>query len=166
MSSIIRIVPLLIIMLINSSHLRAEPLNSDNFYVGTGVSFNTLSAFGNATGVQLFGGYDMDVYFNGDIDAALEIGYMDSGSFNDFGSSNKFSGSNKAKGIWLAMPFRVAINKRLDTLMRVGADFGDDDGIIVGAGLGYNMGAKAAFRIEYVVRDHINALQFNVLFRL
>ena len=166
MVSIIRIVPFLIIMLINSSHLAAEPLETDNFYVGTGVSFNTLSAFGSATGIQIFGGYDMDVLFNGDIDAALEIGYMDSGTFDDFGSSSKFIGSNKAKGMWLSMPFRVAINRRLDTLMRIGADFGDDDGVIVGAGLGYNMGSKAAFRIEYVVRDHINGLQFNVLFRL
>ena len=166
MSSIIRNVLFLTIMLINSSHLTAEPLDTDNFYVGAGVSFNTLSAFGSATGVQIFGGYDMDVMFNGDIDAALEVGYMDSGSFNDFGSSNKFFGSNKSNGMWLAMPFRVAINSRLDTLMRVGVDFCDDDGLIVGAGLGYNMGAKAAFRIEYVVRDHINGLQFNVLFKL
>lgn len=137
-------------------------IGQNRAYVGGGLNFNSVGAAGNATGLQIFGGYELDLVINNDIKTAIEVGYMDSGNFNSFG----FGGSRSAEGVWVAVPFRVAIDKRLDVLMRLGVDFGDDDGAMVGAGMGYNFNQKSAFRVEYVVRDNINSFQFNVLLRL
>ena len=139
-----------------------QSFNQNRAYIGGGLNFNSVGASGNSTGIQVLAGYELDVLINNDIKAAVEVGYMDTGNFDNFG----FRGSRSAEGVWVAVPFRVAVNNRLDALMRVGVDFGDDDGAMVGAGMGYNFSKKAALRTEYVVRDNINSFQSNVLFRL
>ena len=47
---------------------------------------------------------------------------------------------------------------------RAGYDFGDDDGFIVGVGAGYILNKNLKLRLEYVARDHVDSLQFNVVF--
>jgi len=126
-------------------------INANNFYLGGGLGFNS-----GATGFQLFGGYDFDFIINEDISTAVELGYMDSG---DFGNNND------AKGLWVAAVESVPLTSKVDMLVRLGIDFGDDDGILFGAGLQYKFNTKAAFRVEHVVRENINSLQANVLFK-
>lgn len=140
----------------------AEPAKNEGLYLGGGVTFNSVGSAGNATGLQILAGYDLDILINNDIRMALEVGYMDTGDFDYYGGGR----SKGAEGVWVAAPFRVAISPKVDMLMRVGVDFGDDDGALVGAGLGYNFNKKVALRTEYVVRDNINGLQFNMLFKL
>ncbi len=135
--------------------------NAGNAYGGVGLTFNTVGG-GNATGFQLFGGYDLHVKINGDISTAVEVGYMDSGNFNTFGGGS-FGG---AEGIWAALVNSVEINRKMDAFTRIGIDLGDDDGVMVGAGMGYHFSPKSELRVEYVVRDHINGLQFNAVFHL
>ena len=50
-------------------------------------------------------------------------------------------------------------------LARVGFDFGDDDGVLLGTGLQYKFTTKVAMRMEYVARQNVNSLQANVLFK-
>ncbi|MGB5397384.1 MAG: outer membrane beta-barrel protein [Gammaproteobacteria bacterium] len=142
----------------------AEEYRRNNLYIGGGVNFNTFG-FGNATGIQVLGGYQFNAKLNGDISSAVEIGYMDSGNFNNnnniFGNNN-----NDAQGVWLAMVESVPVSNRVNALVRVGVDLGDDDGLMVGAGMGYNFNSQTALRTEYVVRDNINCFQFKVLFRI
>lgn len=144
-----------------ASPAMAHQFDTSNAYGGVGLTFNTVGT-GNATGFQLFGGYDLNVRINDDIATAVEVGYMDSGDFSFFGGGS----GNSAEGIWAAIVPSVEINQKMDAFTRVGLDFGDDDGVLVGAGMGYHFNKQAELRVEYVVRDNINGLQFNAVFHL
>ncbi len=155
-----RIVPLALAAML-ALPVQAHEFNAGNAYGGIGLTFNSVGT-GNATGFQLLGGYDLNLTINGDISTAIEVGYMDSGNFNTFGGGS-FGG---AEGIWLALVNSVEINRKMDAFTRVGIDLGDDDGFMVGAGMGYHFNRQTELRVEYVVRDHINGLQFNAVFHL
>lgn len=149
-----------VLMLVSvSTTSSAYELNRSSFYAGAGVTFNSFGT-GNATGLQIFGGYDLSARINQDISSAIEMGFMDSGDFN-----NNFFGNNSgAQGVWAALVESVPVGNRVDANIRVGVDFGDDDGLLAGAGMAYRFNDKAALRTEYVVRDNINSFQFNALF--
>ena len=142
-------------------------LSTSSFYLGGGLGFNSWNV-GRSTGFQLLGGYEFAAKLNGDISSAIELGYMDTGSFEskslDDGSSSSFTPTQKAKGFWLNYVGSYPMGGRVEGLWRVGLDFGDDDGIMVGAGMGYNFNRHWALRSEYVVREAVNSLQFNVLY--
>ena len=139
----------------------AEGLDAQRFYLGGGFGVNSLPGGGNARGFQFFGGYDFGFKINDDISTALELGYMDSGDFDRY---NGTSSSDHATGLWLTAVESVPVSNKVDMLVRLGYDFGDDDGLILGTGMEYKFDTKVAFRMEYVARDHINSLQANVLF--
>lgn len=144
-------------------------LQTSSFYLGGGLGFNSHRG-GRSSGYQFIGGYEFAPKINGDIATAIELGYMDTGTFeakdlND-GSSDNIGpgGSQEAKGIWLNAVWSYPISNRVEGLWRVGIDFGDDDGIMAGAGMGYNFNRHWALRSEYVVREAVNSLQFNLLY--
>jgi hypothetical protein len=153
MKKIVCLFALISMAMVPSFSVNAEGsgINANNFYLGGGLGFNS-----GATGFQFFGGYDFDFIINEDISTAVELGYMDSG---DFDNDQDF------KGLWVAAVESVPLSSKVDMLVRLGVDFGDDDGILFGAGLQYKFNTKAAFRVEHVVRDHIDSLQANVLFK-
>jgi hypothetical protein len=70
---------------------------------------------------------------------------------------------NAVKGAWFSMLESVPLSTKTDMLVRLGYDFGDDDGLILGTGMQYNFDTKVAMRMEYVAREHMNGLQANVL---
>lgn len=137
----------------------AYEINSAKFYGGTGLTFNTVGV-GNATGLQIFAGYKFDAKINTDISSAIEIGFMNTGNFDN----RYFGGSSSAQGVWASLVESVPVTNRIDANIRAGADFGDDDGFLVGAGMGYHIDNRTDFITEYVVRNNINSFQFNVLF--
>ena len=59
----------------------------------------------------------------------------------------------------------VPLTSKTDMLARLGFDFGDDDGFLLGAGMQYKFTTKVAMRMEYVARQNVNSLQANVLFK-
>ena len=140
-------------------------INASNFYIGGGLGFNTLAG-GSGRGFQLLGGYEFDFTLNGDILTSIELGYMDSGNFsaNTYSPDGSFKTSNKATGFWLSVVETVPVSKNIDALVRLGFDFGDDNGLMVGAGGAYNFNRHFALRSEYVVRDAVNSFQFNLLY--
>ena len=154
MKKIVCLCALMSMAMVPSFSVNAEGggINANNFYLGGGLGFNS-----GATGFQLFGGYDFDFIINEDISTAVELGYMNTG---DFDNNNE-----DFKGLWVAAVESVPLTSKVDMLVRLGVDFGDDDGILFGAGLQYKFNTKAAFRVEHVVREHIDSLQANVLFK-
>jgi hypothetical protein len=162
MRKLIYLFAVLISSAVVSSPVHAEgPINTKNIYVGGGLAFNSLPGYGSSRGFQFFGGYDFDFKLNEDISSALEFGYTNSGKFDRLTTAPK---SEAVKGVWLAMLESVPLSSKTDMLVRLGYDFGDDDGFILGTGLQYKFDTKVAMRMEYVAREHVNALQANVLF--
>ena len=152
-------------MLVNvESQAETQPqgLDAKQLYVGGGLGFNSLPGAGSATGFQIMGGYEFKTKLNEDITSALEIGYMDTGNFDNINNTGKFGDVN---GVWIAMLESVPLSRKTDMLVRLGYDFGDDDGLLLGTGLQYKFTTKIAMRMEYVARQHVNALQANVLFK-
>ncbi len=141
---------------------QAQGVDAKQFYVGGGLGFNSLPGAGSATGFQIMGGYEFKTKLNEDITSALEIGYMDTGKFDHLYDTGK---SKDVNGVWIAMLESVPLSRKTDMLVRLGYDFGDDDGLLLGTGLQYKFTTKIAMRMEYIARQNVNALQANVLFK-
>ena len=156
-----KIVFLLALMSMVSSVNAEKGIDAKRIYGGAGLGFNNLSGEGSSRGFQLFAGYDFDFKINDDISTAVEIGYMDSGKFDKLNSAPK---TGAAKGLWLAAVESVPLSSKTDLLVRLGFDFGDDDGFLIGTGFRYKFTTKVAMRMEYVARQHINGLQADVIF--
>jgi len=142
--------------------VQAEGLKLDakRFYVGGGLNFNSLPGVGSSRGFQFVGGYEFGFKLNEDITTSLELGYMDSGNFDRLNTAGDV---DEASGLWVAAVESVPLGNKTDMLARIGYDFGDDDGFLLGAGMQYKFDTKLALRMEYVTREHVNGLQVNVL---
>lgn len=131
-------------------------LDKNKFSVGVGISDNSVSGpGGDETGFQIFGAYDLSqVNLMEGVHSSLEFGYMDYGFRRD------------SDGLWGTYVVDGPISGQFGWLARAGLDIGDDSGLMVGAGVGYGLNASSSFRLEYVIRDDIDSLQFNLLFGL
>jgi len=132
-----------------------EPLLDRNlFSIGFGISDNSAGKK-DKTGYQFFAAYDLDqVNLMNGIDSSVEFGFMDYG----------FSGDST--GIWGTYVVDGLISEQFHWLARAGYDIGDDSGLMFGAGVGYAVNSKSQLRVEYVIRDDIDSLQFNFLYHL
>ena len=129
-------------------------LDADKFSVGGGLASNSATGVSSEIGFQVFGAYDLDkVNFIDGVDSSVEFG------FGDLGVANFNS-------IWGNYVIEGPINGQFGWLGRVGLDIGDDSGLMFGFGANYIMNPKLDLRLEYVIRDDVNALQFNVLYHL
>jgi hypothetical protein len=162
MKKVVFLITLMTLAIATQMDAQAKGLDLKRTYFGGGLGFNSMPGAGSSRGFQFFGGYDFDFTLNGDISSALEIGYTDSGKFDQLNSTTK---ANEVKGIWLSMVESVSLTNKADMLARLGYDFGDDDGLLLGTGLQYKFDTKVAMRMEYVAREHVNSLQVNVLFK-
>ncbi len=142
--------------------VQAENLDTKRFYVGGGLNFNSLPGVGSARGFQFIGGYEFKFKLNDDISSALELGYMDSGDFDRINASGN---SEDVTGAWVSMLESAPLSRKTDMLVRLGYDFGDDDGLLLGAGMQYRFDTKLVLRMEYVAREHVTGLQANVLIK-
>ncbi len=159
-----KIVCLLALMsLFSSVNAESEAvIDAKRVYLGGGLGFNSLPGYGSSRGFQFFAGYDFNFKLNEDISSALEIGYMGSGDFDQYQGP---SSNEDVKGLWMAMVESVPLSSKTDMLGRLGYDFGDDDGFLLGAGMQYKFNTKLAVRMEYIARQNVNSLQANVLFK-
>lgn len=150
------------LVLASAVQAEGQGIDTKNLYFGGGFGFNNVPGYGSARGFQFFGGYELNGKINEDITTSVELGYMDSGNFDSY---NGFGKGDDAKGLWAAAVESVPLSSKTDMLVRLGYDFGDDDGLLMGTGLQYKFNTKAAFRMEYVARENVNGLQANVLFK-
>ncbi|MGH9718704.1 MAG: outer membrane beta-barrel protein, partial [Bryobacteraceae bacterium] len=137
----------------------AQVVDTGKLFFGGGVSSNETSSSDNATGWQVFGGYGFgEVTRNIFIDA--EVGYMDSGNMKQAGRADF-----KANGLWAAGVGRLLLTPSIELLGRLGMDFGDDDGVLAGIGVGFILGQRFKLRFEFVQRDNVDSIQFNLVFQ-
>jgi len=136
--------------------------DADKLYFGGGLSENDPNG-PNATGIQIFVGYPLTIKLGSGF-YALEGGYMNSGNFKRSVNGAVVS-SSAATGFWgtVAASWRMA--DRTNFIGRFGLDIGDDDGLMYGVGISYDLIERITLRGEYVIRDNINSLQFNFVFR-
>jgi len=152
----------LIVLLAFTVH--AEQFILSNTYYGAGVSLNTLDKFDDAVGYQVFAGYEFDLKL-ASFTTAAEVGYMDSGDFELNTSAPGVSTIKAdANGVWAAGVTTYPVIDNLDVLGRLGYDFGDDEGALIGIGVVYAFSDMFMLRGEYVVRDETNSLQLNFVF--
>ena len=140
----------------------AQGFDNRRLFFGGGLGSNSISGADNATGFQIFGGYNFrELAPKFSVDA--EAGYMDTGKFK---RSFPVIGTveTKAKGLWGSGVARYMVAPQWELLGRLGYDFGDDDGVMVGIGGGYIVNKNLKLRLEYVIRDTVDSLQFNVVF--
>lgn len=153
----------MLLVLLASSTAVARQFNADRIYFGGGLSSNELNGFsGDATGFQIFAGYPLDMKL-GSGELAVEAGYMDSGEFE---YNIPFFGtvSTEAKGLWGTAVGKWPVGRNLNIIGRLGLDIGDDDGLMFGGGVGFKVAKNLDLRAEYVIRDHIDSLQLNVVY--
>ena len=149
--------------------LAAGPAGIDTgrLFFGAGISQNDASgASDEGTGYQIFGGYEFgQVAQNVALD--LEVGYMDSGDIKGCARvlGVRVCDEDNATGLWATGVGRLQLNPQFELLARAGLDFGDDDGLMVGIGAGFNVNKQTQLRFELVERDDISSLQLNFVYR-
>ncbi|WP_221797850.1 outer membrane beta-barrel protein [Oceanobacter mangrovi] len=134
-------------------------------YLGGGLSYNTVdSPFGggsiDATGVQGLVGLDLG-HHSGGISTKLEVGYSQT---DDFDNTNQ-----NISGLWGALVAEKSlpeIDRNLSLLGRVGVDVGDDDGILTGVGVGYQLTNELQLRGEFINKDASNQYMGSLIFHL
>lgn len=149
---------------------------NSKLYLGGGLGFNSLSGidFSDGLGFQVFGGYDLPVKMgNGKL--SVEAGYMDSGKMEQsvtipgippFIPAQTITSESKATGLWGNAVYSMPLQDKMNLVLRAGLDIGDDDGLMLGGGLGFTLNNKMEVRGEYVIRDHVDSLQVNFVLRM
>lgn len=144
-------------------------IDAEKFYFGGGIGFNSLSGIdlGDGQGLQVFVGYELPVNMT-EGSLSVEAGYMDSGDIDarvNIPGLGVSAGETDAKGLWVNAVVDYPLKDKLSVVGRVGLDLGDDDGLMLGGGLGFQINEKIDVRAEYVIRDHVDSLQVNLVIR-
>ena len=144
-------------------------IDAKKFYFGGGLGFNSLSGIdlNDGQGLQIFAGYELPVNM-AEGTLSIEAGYMDSGDMDarvNIPGLGTSAGEADAEGLWVNAVVDFPLKDRLSVVGRVGLDLGDDDGLMLGGGLGFQINEKIDVRAEYVIRDHVDSLQFNLVIR-
>jgi len=141
-----------------SSVAVAQGLDTSKLFFGAGLSSNDVSGSDSATGYQIFGGYGFgEVTPKVFIDA--EVGYMNTGNMTRRG------GNVKANGLWANGVGRLMLAPSIELIGRLGMDFGDDDGLMAGIGVGFLLTRSLKLRLEFVQRDNVDSVQLNFVFQ-
>jgi hypothetical protein len=153
---------LLLAALVFSSAAAAQGFDLRRLFFGAGLSENTVTGSDDGAGGQVFGGYNFPaVAPNLYIDA--EGGYMTTGKMERKACTTT-SCDDKMSGLWANAVLRYLVTPNIELIARGGLDFGDDDGFMGGLGVGYIAGFHFKLRLEFVQRDDVESLQFNVVF--
>jgi len=156
----------------NAMAATAGNVAGGGYYMGGGLSSNSLSGFDDATGYQIFGGYILP-YQGGGATHSVEFGYMDTGDFetsfqtinllDPFGPPLTVDVEENVTGLWATYTFNMPLSASVNLLARGGLDFGDDDGLMVGVGFEFDFDAAFKLRTELVQRDNVDSLQLNIV---
>lgn len=157
-----------------ASQVNAQGLDAKQIYFGGGLGYNDIGFGDNAIGFQAFAGLPIPISM-GKATLSAEVGYMDSGSFDQevspaitipgFPTIPAQTVSAEAKGFWGTAVVELPLQNQISVIGRLGLDIGDDDGLMIGAGLGFDVNKNIEIRAEYVIRDHVDSLQANLVFR-
>lgn len=138
-------------------------LDTRRIYYGAGLSMNTLADTHWGAGAQVLTGYDTGLAV-GRMALDAELGYLNTGNMK-FDTRVGSRISTRAAGVWLSGVARVPVSHGWEALGRLGGDFGDDAGLLLGFGAALELTRDVKLRVEYVLRENIDALQVNVIYR-
>jgi len=159
----IRVIALALAATVFSSAAAAQGFDLRRLFFGGGVSLNSASGADDGTGFQIFGGYNFPrIAPNLYVDA--EAGYMDTGKLDRCAPSICGSVGAKLNGPWATGVVRYLVAPKVELIGRAGLDLGDDNGPMVGIGVGFIISPHLKLRGEFVARDNVDSLQFNVVF--
>ena len=132
-------------------------LERSKLSIGAGVSLNSVDGpVNDELGYQLFAAYKLSqVNLLEGVNSSFEVGYMDYG----------FDGVDN-DGLWATYVIDGAISSQVNWLGRLGFDFGDDSGLMAGIGLAAPINKQLQLRMEYVVRDEVDSIQLNLIYKL
>lgn len=123
-------------------------LDDPSLHVGGGFGSTAVDGTSRTT-LQLFGG--IDTLREGAYRGGIEVGVMDvSDSPKDL--------------LWVAGVLKRSVSADVSLFGRAGLDFGNQAGLMAGAGVGYYMERNMEVRMEAVTRDMGTAVQFNLSF--
>ena len=141
---------------LQAASAQEQPILDRNlFSIGAGFSSNEVGSSENETGFQFLVGYDLpQVNLMQGVKSSAEFGFMDYGFDED------------DTGIWGSYVIDGAVLEGFGWLAQIGLDIGDDSGLLFGAGLQFKARENMDIRVDYVVRDEVDSLQFNFIFDL
>ena len=153
------IISALMLSFVNAAYAaEGQPLlDKHKISIAGGIANNSVGGnVDDELGVQFFGAYDLNqVNLMESVKTSVEVGYMDYG----------FHGKNSG-GLWVNGVVNGPLSQPFGWLARLGLDLGDDSGLMFGAGISYSLDRRTALRGEYVIRDDIDSLQFNIIYHL
>ena len=148
----------------------SETSSAKGLYLGGGISYNDLDAGSifdeidnaSASGFQLFAGLPIASSIKG-FETFVELGYFQTNTFKlATGVKERVRG---VSGSFVLQRNLNEIDPNLYGLARIGAEIGDDDGILMGVGAGYRLSPKVEFRAEFVNKDLVTSYQAKALVR-
>ncbi len=152
-------------LMLAASQVSAEGVDTEQIYFGAGLGLNDANFGDSAIGFQVFAGLPIPIE-NDNMDLLVEVGYMDSGNFErSLPFTSNASAKAKANGLWGTAVASIPMKDKIDLLARIGLDIGDDDGLMIGAGVSFEMSSSMDLRVEYVMRDTIDSFQLNLVIR-
>ena len=147
---------LLFLMSLLAGSASAQPLFSlERLYFGGGFGSSKVSDIDEVkTTVQGFAGYRLTGNYGldpGRFRLAIEAGYQDT---SDVSHDNG----------WVTPVVSYRISDSVGLLLRAGAEAGHDDGLIYGVGIDYRIERNMSTRLEYLERQEMRGVQFNVVY--
>lgn len=143
----------------------------EKYYVGGGVAINSAGNYSETNGYQFLGGYCLDFNFKSPKSkTSVELGYMSSGNFereyqvapnNPNRPVRSVTEQDSYQGLWFSGLAEYKFDPKIHVMGRVGLDMGDDNGIFIGAGIGFNLTRWAQIRAEYIEKSAVTSMQLN-----
>jgi hypothetical protein len=137
-------------------------IDGEKFHLGVGLAIDRLHD-DTSLGFQILGGYPLEQIKLGDATSWVEAGFIDLGSFKLGDRQLSMAGLWASYLLQIPLPLRQA---GWQGLLRIGVDFGDDDGLLFGAGIDYALDPRLSLRGEYVMRDQVRSWQLNAIWRM
>lgn len=159
-----KILAIAIVSALSPAFASAAEFDQSKLYAGGSLTNNVVdSPFGggsaSAIGFAGFAGYELDNNF-GDVTTSIEAGYSTTDDF--------YSGfDSDISGLWVAGVVQKTldeINPQLFAIARLGLDLGDDDGLLMGAGAGFQLNEQLDLRAEFINKDASSVYQVSAVF--
>jgi len=141
------------------------------YYLGGGLGINSRADYSETNGYQFLGGICTDFNFKSHkAKTSVELGYMSSGEFSredNIPARNRNQPASMVtnrvsySGMWVSGVAEYKFRPELHLLARLGYDIGDDNGVFVGAGVGFNVTRWAQIRAEMVSKSEVDSVQIN-----
>ncbi len=146
--------------------------HKNNIYVGAGMGSYSLGSFDDSFSYQLVAGYNLDYKLKdyNEISFAVEAGYAQADwektvSGYVYTTRYSYKVSTEMSSFWGALVANYPINDKFTTGVSLGYDLGDDDGLMYGINGTYKVHPLFDVRADYLIRQNVNALTANVIYK-